>query len=88
MEGEPCPISGKPLRVVKAIELGHIFKLGTKYSEALGANFLDEEGNENPIIMGSYGIGVERILACFMEQSNDDKGYHLEKSDYPLTMCI
>jgi prolyl-tRNA synthetase len=72
--GEPDIIDGSPLRVVKAIELGHIFKLGTKYSDALGANFLDEQGNENPIIMGSYGIGVERILACFIEQSHDEKG--------------
>ncbi len=72
--GEPCPISGEPLRVVKAIELGHIFKLGTKYSAALGANFLDSEGKEQPIIMGSYGIGVERVLACFIEQHFDDKG--------------
>lgn len=80
--GEPCPISGQPLRVVKAIELGHIFKLGTKYSEALGANFLDSESKEHPIIMGSYGIGVERILACYMEQHYDDKGIIWKK---PLT---
>ncbi|MDQ1267324.1 MAG: prolyl-tRNA synthetase [Bacteroidota bacterium] len=73
-EGEPCPNCGTKLRVVKAIELGHIFKLGTKYSSALGANFLDEDGKENPIIMGSYGIGVERILACFIEQHYDEKG--------------
>lgn len=72
--GEPCPLSGNPLRVVKAIELGHIFKLGMKYSEALGANFLDEEGKEHPIIMGSYGIGVERILACYVEQHFDENG--------------
>ncbi len=74
MEGEPCPISGEPLRVVKAIELGHIFKLGTKYSEALGATFLDSEGKDHPIIMGSYGIGVERVMACYIEQHFDDKG--------------
>ncbi len=73
-EGEKCPKCGEKLRVVKAIELGHIFKLGTKYSEALGANFLDAEGKENPIIMGSYGIGVERILACYLEQNYDDNG--------------
>lgn len=73
-EGEPCPISGEPLRVVKAIELGHIFKLGTKYSEALGATYLDSEGKEHPIIMGSYGIGVERVMACYIEQHYDDKG--------------
>jgi prolyl-tRNA synthetase len=72
--GEQCPNCSSNLRVVKAIELGHIFKLGTKYSVALGANFLDAEGKENPIIMGSYGIGVERVMACFIEQNHDDKG--------------
>ena len=68
-EGEPDPIGGRPIRIVKAIELGHIFKLGTKYSKALGANFLDQNGKEKPIIMGSYGIGVERMIACFIEQN-------------------
>lgn len=72
--GEQCPNCKNKLRIVKAIELGHIFKLGTKYSEALGANFLDSEGIEHPIIMGSYGIGVERIMACYIEQNYDDKG--------------
>ena len=72
--GEPSIDDGTPLRVVKAIELGHIFKLGTKYSEALGANFIDSESKEHPIIMGSYGIGVERVMACFIEQHNDDAG--------------
>jgi prolyl-tRNA synthetase len=72
--GEPCPICGKEIEVFKAIELGHIFKLGTKYSEGLGANFLDENGKENPIIMGSYGIGVDRVLACYIEQNNDERG--------------
>lgn len=68
-------IDGKgTLEVFKAIELGHIFKLGTKYSEALGVTFLDENGKENPIIMGSYGIGVERVFACYIEQNNDEKG--------------
>lgn len=72
--GEECVKCGEELEVFKAIELGHIFKLGTKYSEALGANFLNEHGQANPIIMGSYGIGVERVLACFIEQNHDDKG--------------
>jgi len=72
--GEPCIISGEPLRVVKAIELGHIFKLGTKYSSALGAEFLAEDGKPYPIIMGSYGIGVERVLACYIEQNYDERG--------------
>ncbi|MBU2444039.1 MAG: proline--tRNA ligase [Bacteroidetes bacterium] len=72
--GSGCSNCGSKLRVVKAIELGHIFKLGTKYSEALGAKFLDESGKEHSIIMGSYGIGVERIVACLIEQNHDSKG--------------
>ncbi len=72
--GEPCPNCSKPIEVFKAIELGHIFKLGTKYSEGLGAMFLDENGKENPIIMGSYGIGLDRVLACYIEQNNDENG--------------
>jgi len=74
LTGEKCIACGETLEVFKAIELGHIFKLGTKYSEALGATFLDESGKENPIIMGSYGIGVERLMACYMEQNHDENG--------------
>ena len=65
--GEPCVECGEPLEVTRAIEVGHIFKLGTRYSEALGAHFLDENGTTHPIIMGSYGIGVERIMASVIE---------------------
>jgi len=72
--GEKCIRCGSELEVFKAIELGHIFKLGTKYSEALGATFLNERGTSSPIIMGSYGIGVERALACFIEQNHDERG--------------
>jgi prolyl-tRNA synthetase len=72
--GEECSRCSETLEVFKAIELGHIFKLGTKYSEAMGATFLDENGKANPIIMGSYGIGVDRVLACFIEQNYDEKG--------------
>jgi len=74
LHGETCPNCDTALRVVKAIELGHIFKLGTKYSDAMHANFLDETGKEKPIIMGSYGIGVERIIACHIEQNHDKFG--------------
>jgi len=73
-EGELTSDKKSKLKITKAIEVGHIFKLGTKYPEALGAKFLDADGKENPIIMGSYGIGVERTTASFIEQSNDDKG--------------
>ncbi len=72
--GEACPRCGNELKVFTAIELGHIFKLGTKYSESMGAMFLDEKGESHPIIMGSYGIGAERVMACFIEQHHDDKG--------------
>ncbi len=86
--GEPCPRCGKEIEVFKAIELGHIFKLGTKYSEALGAKFLDENGKENPIIMGSYGIGVDRVLACYIEQNNDEKGIIWKKPLAPFDVHI
>ena len=86
--GEPCPQCGSPLRISNAIELGHIFKLGTKYSDALGANFLDENGKMQSIIMGSYGIGIERIIACHIEQSHDDKGIIWNKALAPYPVHI
>jgi prolyl-tRNA synthetase len=73
-EGELTSDKSSKLRVTKAIEVGHIFKLGTKYAEALHAYFLDSEGLEHPVIMGSYGIGIERIAAAYIEQNHDDKG--------------
>jgi len=72
--GEGCSGCGAPLEVFKAIEVGHIFKLGTKYSEAVGARVLDEEGRERPIIMGSYGIGVGRQVAAVVEAHHDEAG--------------
>ena len=72
--GESCPRCEKHLEVFPAIELGHIFKLGTKYSDSMGALFTDEKGEEHPIIMGSYGIGVERVMACYIEQNHDASG--------------
>lgn len=73
-EGEETADRKSKLKITRAIEVGHIFKLGTKYSEALGAKFLDAEGKEQPIIMGSYGIGVQRTVAAFIEQNHDEKG--------------
>ena len=73
-EGEICPQCSKELRVVRAVELGHIFKLGTKYADAMGATFLDEKGKARPIIMGSYGIGIERIVAANIDLWADDNG--------------
>jgi len=77
--GEKCTRCNSELGVFKAIELGHIFKLGTKYSVALGVNFLDEAGKDHPVIMGSYGIGVERVFACYLEQNHDDRGIVWDK---------
>lgn len=73
-EGDPDPRSGEPMKFVHGIEIGHVFKLGTKYTDALEATFLDEKGERKPIIMGCYGIGVNRILAALAETSHDDKG--------------
>ena len=87
-QGEPCLKCSKPLRIVKGIELGHIFKLGTKYSVSMKANFLDDQGKEQPIIMGSYGIGLERIIACFIEQHHDASGIIWSKSIAPYDIHL
>ncbi len=73
-EGDACPKCGGRLRFQVAVEVGHIFKLGTYYSAPLGARFLDEDGEEKPILMGSYGIGPGRILAAAVEQNHDEGG--------------
>jgi len=73
-DGDRCPRCGGRLRVHRAIELGHIFKLGTKYSEAMGATFLDRDGKPRPLIMGCYGIGVGRLLAAVIEVHHDEAG--------------
>src|SRR5882672_5227631 len=72
--GEGCPNRGKPLRIERVIEVGNTFKLGTKYSVPLGANYLDERGQQQPIVMGSYGIGPARIAAAAVEQRHDADG--------------
>ena len=73
-EGDACPVCGGRLGFQTAIEVGHIFKLGTKYSEAFNAKYLDEDGVEKPIVMGSYGIGPGRVLAAAVEQHGSDEG--------------
>jgi prolyl-tRNA synthetase len=73
-EGDACPRCGTSLELRRAIEMGHIFKLGTVYSEKLGATFLDSEGKARPVVMGCYGIGVERLLATVIEANHDEKG--------------
>jgi len=73
-DGDFCPRCGKAMRTSRGVEIGNIFKLGTKYTSALGATFLDKDGKEKPVIMGSYGIGVGRLLACVAEEHNDEHG--------------
>ncbi len=90
-EGEACPSidgCGGKLVVGKAVEVGHIFKLGYKYSESMGARVLDPNGKEVTPIMGSYGIGIERILTAAIEQSNDANGFWLPASIAPFTVVV
>jgi prolyl-tRNA synthetase len=94
-EGEACPQSGKTgdgcggkLVVGKAVEVGHIFKLGYKYTESMGATVLDPNGKEVKPIMGSYGIGIERILTAAVEQSNDANGFWLPASIAPFAVVV
>lgn len=87
-EGDVCPRCGKPLELKKGIEVGHIFKLGTKYSEAMRAVYLDENGKENTIIMGCYGIGVSRVIAACIEQNNDENGIMFPPPLAPFEVII
>ena len=73
-EGDVCPLSGKPLSLARGIEVGNIFQLGQKYSSALKAAFLDENGKEQFFWMGSYGVGITRSMAAVIEQYHDEKG--------------
>ncbi|MGC9989020.1 MAG: His/Gly/Thr/Pro-type tRNA ligase C-terminal domain-containing protein, partial [Terriglobales bacterium] len=86
--GEECPNCGAPLRIDTAVEIGHIFKLGYKYSDSMGARVLDRNGKEVAPIMGSYGIGIERILTAAVEQSNDENGFWLAPSIAPFEVVV
>lgn len=86
--GELCVSTGQPLKIRRAIEVGHVFKLGTKYSEKLGALFLDEAGARKPAVMGCYGIGVTRTLQAVIEQCNDKDGILWPMSVAPYQVCI
>jgi prolyl-tRNA synthetase len=86
--GEDCPNCGAPLRIDTAVEIGHIFKLGYKYSDSMGARVLDHNGKEVAPIMGSYGIGIERILTAAVEQSNDENGFWLAPSIAPFEVVV
>jgi len=87
-EGDRCPNCGGALRFQTAIEVGHIFKLGTKYTEALGATFLDEDGQEKTIVMGSYGIGPGRVMAAAVEQFHDERGIVWPKEIAPYDVHV
>jgi prolyl-tRNA synthetase len=86
--GEACPNCGKPLRIDTAVEIGHIFKLGYRYSESMGLRVLDKNGKEVTPIMGSYGIGIERILTAAVEQGNDSDGFWLPASIAPFEIVV
>ncbi len=86
--GEACPSCGKAIDIVRCIEAGHIFKLGTKYSEAMGAKVLDPDGNQQAIVMGSYGIGVERAMATVVETFHDENGIIWPTSIAPFEVVI
>jgi prolyl-tRNA synthetase len=89
-EGYACPDCGAPLQADRAVEVGNIFKLGTKYSEALDCTFTDETGKERPVIMGSYGIGIGRVLACVAEIHRDDDGliWPITVAPYPVHITV
>ncbi len=87
-EGDPCPRCGRPLTITRGIEVGHIFKLGTKYSEAMRATFLDREGKERPLVMGCYGIGIGRTVAAAIEQNHDEAGIIFPREIAPFVALI
>jgi prolyl-tRNA synthetase len=87
-EGEGCSNCGGPLKVGKAVEIGHIFKLGYKYSDSMGLRVLDKDGKETTPIMGSYGIGIERILTALIEQNHDENGFWLPPQIAPFPVVV
>jgi prolyl-tRNA synthetase len=88
VEGDGCPECGGALRFQAAIEVGHIFDFGTFYSKPLGATFLDEDGNESPLLGGSYGIGPARVLAAIVEQHHDEGGIAWPRSAAPYDVHV
>lgn len=85
---DTCPQCGSPIEMKRGIEVGHVFKLGTKYSESMGATFLDRDGRERPIVMGCYGIGVSRTVQAAIEQNHDDAGIVFPPSIAPFDLMI
>ena len=87
-EGDACPRCGAPLTMTRGIEAGQVFTLGTKYSEAMGATFLDESGKERPLVMGCYGIGVGRTMAAAIEQNHDESGIIWPRAIAPFEVVV
>lgn len=87
-EGDACPICGEPIKTAQGIEVGHIFKLGTKYSKALGLDYQSESGESKTVVMGCYGIGVTRCVAAAIEQGNDENGIVLPVSIAPFEAIV
>ena len=87
-EGDACPKCGKPIKTAQGIEVGHIFKLGTKYSKALGLTYQSESGDTKTVVMGCYGIGVTRCMSAAIEQGNDENGIILPVSIAPFEVCV
>ena len=89
-DGDTCPQCGAPMRLARGVEVGNIFKLGTRYSDALHCTYLDENGSSLPVIMGSYGIGVGRLLACVAEEHHDERGlmWPAAIAPYPVHMVV
>ncbi len=87
-EGDPCPVCGQPVKHTRGIEVGQVFKLGTKYSEAMGALYKDENQQDHPIVMGCYGIGITRTLAAIVEQHHDENGIIWPMSVAPYHVII
>jgi prolyl-tRNA synthetase len=87
-EGDPCPHCGQRVKMTRGIEAGQVFTLGTKYSEALHATFLDENGREKPLVMGCYGIGVSRTMAASIEQNNDEHGIIWPRAIAPYEVIV
>ncbi len=88
LAGDPCPHCGKPLSAARGIEVSQVFQLGTKYSEAMGATFMDEDGKEKPLIMGCYGVGDSPTLAAIVEQHNDENGIIWPVSVAPYEVSV
>jgi prolyl-tRNA synthetase len=89
-DGAACPECGAAMRASRGVEVGNIFSLGTRYSEAMGCHFLDEDGQERPVVMGSYGIGVGRLLACVAEEHHDEHGlaWPVSVAPYPIHLVM